>query len=67
MKAKYDDEVDVLTITWHDTPIEESEAISPGVILDYDQAGNIIGIEILNASQKIENFSPNAQTAISSR
>lgn len=59
MKAKYDAEVDVLTIILHNTPIEESESISPGVILDYDQAGNVIGIEILNASQKIENFSPN--------
>jgi uncharacterized protein YuzE len=58
MKAKYDIEVDVLTITWNNTPVEESEAISPGVILDYDQAGNVIGIEILNASRKIENFSP---------
>jgi uncharacterized protein YuzE len=48
-------------------PLEESESISPGVILDYDQAGNVIGIEILNASQKIENFSPNVQVAISSR
>ena len=67
MKAKYDAEVDVLTITWHDTPVEESEAISPGVILDYDQAGNVIGIEILNASRKIENFSPNVQVSISSR
>jgi uncharacterized protein YuzE len=30
----------------------------------YDQAGNVIGIEILNASRKIENFSPNVQVAI---
>ena len=67
MKAKYDAEVDVLTITWHNTPIEESESISPEVILDYDQAGNIIGIEILNASGKIENFSPDLQMAIPSR
>lgn len=67
MKAKYDAEVDVLTITLCNTPIEESESISPGVILDYDQAGNVIGIEILNASQKIENFSPNLQVAIPSR
>ena len=67
MKAKYDAEVDVLTIIWHNTPIEESESISPGVILDYDQAGNVIGIEILNASRKIENFSPSLQVAISSR
>ena len=67
MKAEYDAEVDVLTITWHNAPIEESESISPGVIIDYDQAGNVIGIEILNASQKIENFSPNLQVAIPSR
>jgi len=67
MKAKYDAEVDVLTITWHNAPIEESESISPGVIIDYDQAGNVVGIEILNASQKIENFSPNLQVAIPSR
>jgi uncharacterized protein YuzE len=67
MKAKYDAEVDVLTITWHNVPIEESESISPGVILDYDQAGNVIGIEILNASRKIENFSPNLQMTIPSR
>ena len=67
MKAKYDAEVDVLTITWHNAPIEESESITPGVIIDYDQAGNVIGIEILNASQKIENFSPNLQVAIPSR
>jgi uncharacterized protein YuzE len=67
MKAKYDAEVDVLTITWHNAPIEESESISPGVIIDYDQAGNVIGIEILNVSQKIENFSPNLQVAIPSR
>ena len=67
MKAKYDAEVDVLTITWHNAPIEESDSISPGVIIDYDQAGNVIGIEILNASQKIENFSPNLQVTIPSR
>jgi len=67
MKAKYDAEVDVLTITWHNAPIEESESISPGVIIDYDQAGNVIGIEILNASQKIENFSSNLQVTFPSR
>ena len=67
MKAKYDAEVDVLTIIWNNAPIEESESISPGVIIDYDQAGNVIGIEILNASRKIENFSPNLQMVIPSR
>lgn len=58
MNAKYDTEVDVLRINWSDASIEESDAISPGVILDYDLEGNVIGIEILNASKKIENFQP---------
>ena len=56
MEAKYDREIDVLRINWGVAEIEESDAISPGVILDYDAQGNVIGIEILNASKKIENF-----------
>ncbi|MGK7881069.1 MAG: DUF2283 domain-containing protein [Crocosphaera sp.] len=56
MSAKYDKEVDVLRINWSVAEIEESDAISPGLILDYDAQGNVIGIEILNASKKIENF-----------
>lgn len=56
MEAKYDAEVDVLRINWSQAEIEESDTVSPGVIIDYDAEGNAIGIEILNASQKIENF-----------
>jgi len=56
MEAKYDAEVDVLRINWSQAEIEESDAVSPGVIIDYDAEGNPIGIEILNASQKIHNF-----------
>lgn len=55
MRVKYDQEVDVLTIRFNDTPVEESDENKPGVILDYDKAGKIVGIEILNASKQIEN------------
>jgi len=55
MKVKYDEEVDVLTIEFNDTPIEESNQDKPGVILDYDKDGNIVGMEILNASKRIQN------------
>lgn len=55
MRVKYDQEVDVLTIRFNDAPVEESDANKPGVILDYDKAGKIVGIEILNASKQIEN------------
>jgi uncharacterized protein YuzE len=51
MKVKYDQEVDVLTIQLSGAPVEDK----PGVILDYDKDGNIVGIEILNASKRMEN------------
>ena len=55
MKVKYDQEVDVLTIQLSGNPVEESDEDKPGVILDYDKDGNIVGIEILNASKRMEN------------
>ena len=55
MKVTYDSEVDVLRVLFRDAPIEESDEDKPGVILDYDKEGNIVGIEVLNASQRIEN------------
>ena len=55
MKVTYDPAVDALKITLSHVPIEESDEHSPGVILDYDQSGNVVGLEILNASQLIDN------------
>jgi len=55
MKITYDAEVDVLRIIFSNTPIEESDEDKPGVILDYDNDGNIVGLEILDASRRMEN------------
>lgn len=55
MKVVYDAEVDVLRILFSDAAIEESDEEKPGTILDYDQAGNIVGLEILDASKRIAN------------
>jgi uncharacterized protein YuzE len=55
MKVTYDPEVDVLRILFSNTPIEESDEDKPGVIIDYDIAGNVVGLEILDASKRIEN------------
>ena len=56
MKAHYDPSIDALAISWGDMPIEESDEIESGVILDYDKKGNVVGIELLNASRKIEHL-----------
>ena len=55
MKVTYDPEVDVVRIILHDVPVDESDEDKPGVIIDYDKDGNVIGIEILDASQRVEN------------
>ena len=55
MKVTYDPEVDVLRILLSDAPIEESDEDKPGVILDYDKAGNVVGLEILEASKRVAN------------
>ena len=55
MKVTYDSEVDVLRVFFRDTAIEESDEDKPGVIFDYDKDGNLVGLEVLNASQRIEN------------
>ena len=55
MKITYDPKVDVLRIIFSNAPIEESDEEKPGIILDFDKGGNVVGIEILNASQRMEN------------
>ncbi len=55
MKVTYDPAVDVLRIVFSNVPIEESDEDKPGVILDYDKHGNVVGLEILDASKQIEN------------
>lgn len=62
MKATYNQEDDILWIRWAEGPIEESDETESGVILDYDQEGKVVGIEILNASTRIKNLSTTATT-----
>ena len=54
MKVKYDREVDILYIRLTDKKIEESDEDRPGVVIDYDADGMMVGIEIMNASRRIE-------------
>ena len=55
MKITYDPEVDILQIIFSDVLIAESDEEQPGLIFDYDSDRRIVGIEILDASQKVEN------------
>ena len=45
----------MLSISLSDAPVEESDEDKPGVILNYDKSGNVVGLEILDASQRMGN------------
>ncbi len=53
MVIKYDKEADALYIKLSEGKVAESDEEKPGVILDYDVDGNILGIEVLDASKKM--------------
>jgi uncharacterized protein YuzE len=55
MKVLYDPDRDILQITLIDTTVEETAQIAPGFVLDYDVDGNAIGLEIRQASTKLDN------------
>jgi len=55
MKITYDAQADVLPILFSNAAIEESDEKKPGIILDFDRIGNIVGMEIPDASKRMEN------------
>jgi uncharacterized protein YuzE len=46
--------VDILYMRLTDARIDESEETQPGVVIDYDAEGNVVGFEIMNASKKMK-------------
>ncbi len=54
MKLNYYPETDSLYIDLVDRPSVESREVSEGVVLDYDAEGSLVGIDIDNASRKLD-------------
>ncbi|MDA8273132.1 MAG: DUF2283 domain-containing protein [Candidatus Acidulodesulfobacterium ferriphilum] len=54
MKVIYDDETDTLTLIFNDGKISESDEIKEGMILDYDDQGKVVSMELLDASAQVK-------------
>ena len=56
MKLKVDEKADALYLRLDDSRIIESEEVSPGVILDYNEQNQVVGVEILGLSLRAPNL-----------
>jgi uncharacterized protein YuzE len=54
MRLNYYPDTDSLYIDLSERPSTESREISEGIVLDYDAAGKLVGIDIDNAGNKVE-------------
>ena len=52
MKLSVDKEADALYLRLDDSPIMESKEVSPGVVLDYNESNEVVGVEMLHLSKR---------------
>jgi uncharacterized protein YuzE len=55
MKIEYDQQADAMYIRLRAGKVSESEEVRPGVVLDFDAQGQVLGIEMLDVSQRTDN------------
>lgn len=53
MRVIVDPRTDTVTVVFKESDVTESDEEKPGVILDYDERGDVVSLEILDASRRI--------------
>jgi uncharacterized protein YuzE len=54
MRVRVDQGADAVYVNLTDRPIKESEEVADGIVVDYDDQGRIVGVEILDASKRTD-------------
>ncbi len=55
MDIRFDKEADAIYLRFTDAEVFISDEDKPGIIIDYDRQGSVVGIEVLDASKRTEN------------
>lgn len=53
MKVQFDEQADALYLGLDEAKIVESEEVEPGIVLDFDADGKVVGIEILGLKERV--------------
>lgn len=53
MKMHYDEKSDALYLRLDNSPIVESEEVQPGIVLDYNDNNQVVGVEILRVKERV--------------
>ena len=53
MKTTYDPEVDAFYLYFGSSAVSESIEVRPGIVLDFDAEGRLLGVEVLDASKSL--------------
>jgi uncharacterized protein YuzE len=53
MKVHFDEKIDALYFRLDDSKIVESEEVKPGIVLDYNDKNQVVGVEILNVKKRV--------------
>ena len=56
MKITYDPEADAMYIILREGKVSKTKEVDPNTILDYDETGNVIGVELLFVKERIPNL-----------
>jgi uncharacterized protein YuzE len=64
VKLSVDPDSDILYVKLYDRPVDISETVEPGVVVDYDASGAIVGVEIQDVSCRMGRQAPAARPAV---
>lgn len=53
MRIRYDEKVDALYLRLDDSKLVESDEVKPGIVLDFDAKGQVVGIEVLDFKRRV--------------